>query len=148
MNELHPQADHAMLFLTRRFNVLQSSSASHLEFSKEYVVEVKTGDQPGSGSDSHIFIEIFGTRGSSGERPLTFSDKLNAFERGQTDVFQVTTNILLLLLLLLLLYRVADGRVSGDYWLVLRRPAPPLVPMPMLIAPCLHHGLSFIDTRP
>jgi hypothetical protein len=50
---------------------------------------VTTGNQPGSATDSYIFLDIFGTKGTSGERPLNFSDKLNAFERGQTDVFQL-----------------------------------------------------------
>ena len=78
-----------MLFLTRRFNVLQKSLVQQAHFSKDYVVEVTTGNQPGSATDSYIFLDIFGTKGTSGERPLNFSDKLNAFERAQTDVFQL-----------------------------------------------------------
>ena len=89
LTELHPQADHAMLFLTRRSDVLQGAAIKSSDFSKEYIVEVTTGDQPGSGTDSNIFVELVGARGASGERQLAFSDKLNAFERGQADVFQL-----------------------------------------------------------
>ena len=90
VKELAPRADLALLFLTRRVNVSKGRSAPIGQLlSKEYFVEVKTGVGPNCGTDSHIDIEIVGTNGTSGERSLTYSDKANAFESGQCDVFSL-----------------------------------------------------------
>ncbi|XP_047236335.1 lipoxygenase homology domain-containing protein 1 isoform X3 [Girardinichthys multiradiatus] len=55
-----------------------------------YEVCVFTGDMMGAGTDANVYINIYGENGDTGERPLSNSDNLNKFERGQEDVFIVT----------------------------------------------------------
>ncbi len=63
-----------------------------------YEVTVYTGDRPGAGTDANVqtflffslnqvFIDIFGTDGSTGKRQLDNPD--NNFERNKKDVFKV-----------------------------------------------------------
>ncbi|MEQ2279977.1 hypothetical protein AMECASPLE_014829, partial [Ameca splendens] len=54
-----------------------------------YEVCVFTGDMMGAGTDTNVYINIYGENGDTGERPLSNSDNLNKFERGQEDVFIV-----------------------------------------------------------
>ena len=49
----------------------------------EYVVRVKTGDKSGAGTDSDVFITLFGEQGDTGERELARSQHMNKFERNQ-----------------------------------------------------------------
>lgn len=51
-----------------------------------YTIYVRTGDDPDAGTDSSIFIQIFGTTGQSEEILLPARD-LFAFEAGGTDKF-------------------------------------------------------------
>lgn len=53
----------------------------------QYRVIVKTGDQRGAGTDSNVFLTIYGSKGDSGERPLDTS--ANNFERAMTDTFLI-----------------------------------------------------------
>ncbi|GLC44364.1 hypothetical protein PLESTF_000049800 [Pleodorina starrii] len=53
-----------------------------------YRVLVKTSDLRGAGTDSDVFLTIYGPKGDTGERPL--DNNANNFERGQTDTFILT----------------------------------------------------------
>uniref|UniRef100_A0A8B9L468 Lipoxygenase homology domains 1b n=1 Tax=Astyanax mexicanus TaxID=7994 RepID=A0A8B9L468_ASTMX len=55
-----------------------------------YELSVFTGDMMGVGTDAHVFINIYGEKGDTGERPLKKSNNVNKFERGQEDVFSIT----------------------------------------------------------
>ena len=52
----------------------------------KYEVVVVTGDVKHAGTDANIFINIYGTNGDTGKRPLTQKFR-NLFERNQTDKF-------------------------------------------------------------
>uniref|UniRef100_A0A3B3CLJ0 Lipoxygenase homology PLAT domains 1b n=1 Tax=Oryzias melastigma TaxID=30732 RepID=A0A3B3CLJ0_ORYME len=52
----------------------------------KYGVIVITGDVKGAGTDSNVFITIYGVNGDSGRRELKKKFR-NLFERGQTDSF-------------------------------------------------------------
>ena len=47
------------------------------------MVHVKTGDKSGAGTDSDVFIALFGEKGDTGERELQRSEHINKFERNQ-----------------------------------------------------------------
>jgi hypothetical protein len=51
----------------------------------EYTVRVCTGDKTGAGTDSTIFVTIFGASGQLAEQRLNGLISGNAFERNQTD---------------------------------------------------------------
>uniref|UniRef100_A0A4W4F748 PLAT domain-containing protein n=1 Tax=Electrophorus electricus TaxID=8005 RepID=A0A4W4F748_ELEEL len=55
-----------------------------------YDVNVFTGNMWGAGTDSKVYITIFGEKGDTGERRLKRSNNFNKFERGQTDTFSIT----------------------------------------------------------
>jgi hypothetical protein len=91
--ELAPRADLANLFLIRTNNVSNPSSLIIAQLlSHEYIIEIKTGTSPNAGTKAQIYIEIVGTNGTSGEKPLVYSDKANKFESGQTDTFSLACN--------------------------------------------------------
>jgi PLAT/LH2 domain len=50
-----------------------------------YQVSIKTGDKVGAGTDSNIFMTIYGDRGQTGEIRLNGLLSGNAFERNQID---------------------------------------------------------------
>ena len=50
---------------------------------KQYQVKLYTGDKPGAGCDSNIFLAIFGDRGDTGEKEVDKSNNFNKFERNQ-----------------------------------------------------------------
>jgi hypothetical protein len=52
-----------------------------------YEVRVHTGDKSGAGTDSNVFLTIYGLAGDSGERELRKSDHANKFERNQVILF-------------------------------------------------------------
>jgi len=55
-----------------------------------YMVAVQTGFRLGAGTDSKVFVQLYGSEGESAEVPLeTALFHANMFERGQTDVFMV-----------------------------------------------------------
>ncbi|XP_074992847.1 lipoxygenase homology domain-containing protein 1-like [Calonectris borealis] len=55
-----------------------------------YEVHVLTGNVWGAGTDSNVFLSIYGVgRGDTGERQLKRSNNLNKFEKGQVDVFTI-----------------------------------------------------------
>uniref|UniRef100_U3IT73 Lipoxygenase homology PLAT domains 1 n=1 Tax=Anas platyrhynchos platyrhynchos TaxID=8840 RepID=U3IT73_ANAPP len=55
-----------------------------------YEVHVLTGTVWGAGTDSNVFLSIYGVgRGDTGERQLKRSNNLNKFEKGQVDVFTI-----------------------------------------------------------
>ncbi|XP_065836583.1 lipoxygenase homology domain-containing protein 1-like [Oscarella lobularis] len=55
-----------------------------------YRVSVFTGDVRGAGTDSNVFLTLYGEEGDSGERKLQKSQThMNKFERGQEDVFRI-----------------------------------------------------------
>ncbi|XP_074659812.1 lipoxygenase homology domain-containing protein 1-like [Tubulanus polymorphus] len=57
---------------------------------KNYEVEVYTGDKKHAGTDAHVFLNLFGEQGDTGERPLKHSlENQNKFERGKTDKFLI-----------------------------------------------------------
>ncbi|KAG8456825.1 hypothetical protein GDO86_002563 [Hymenochirus boettgeri] len=53
-----------------------------------YVIQVKTSDVSGAGTDANVFLIFFGENGDSGNLALKQSNKSNKFERGQMDVFR------------------------------------------------------------
>ncbi len=53
----------------------------------KYLLEVKTWDIRGAGTDSNVFAQLFGKNGDSGDRKLESSG--NNFERGHTDKFGI-----------------------------------------------------------
>ncbi|KAI4894673.1 hypothetical protein NFI96_015585 [Prochilodus magdalenae] len=55
-----------------------------------YEVSVFTGNMLGAGTDAHVYVNIYGEKGDTGERPLKKSNNLNKFERGQEDDFSIT----------------------------------------------------------
>ncbi|XP_076450682.1 LOW QUALITY PROTEIN: lipoxygenase homology domain-containing protein 1-like [Babylonia areolata] len=55
----------------------------------EYTVHVKTGDEFGAGTDSSVFVTLYGEKGDTGERQLKESNNRNKFERKQEDVFSI-----------------------------------------------------------
>lgn len=57
----------------------------------DYKVDVVTGDESGAGTDSNVFITVYGENGDTGERQLkeTIDDKRNKFERNQKDEFVI-----------------------------------------------------------
>lgn len=55
-----------------------------------YQVSVHTADKRGAGTDANVFINMFGERGDTGDRPLLKSStNRNKFERKQIDEFIV-----------------------------------------------------------
>jgi lipoxygenase homology domain-containing protein 1 len=50
------------------------------------VVRVKTGDKGSAGTDSDVFVTLFGEKGDTGERELARSEHINKFERNQVRV--------------------------------------------------------------
>ncbi|TKS84776.1 Lipoxygenase -like proteiny domain-containing protein 1 [Collichthys lucidus] len=55
-----------------------------------YIVQVKTSDHGGAGTDANVWIIIFGENGDSGTLALKESTKSNKFERKQLDTFSFT----------------------------------------------------------
>ena len=50
----------------------------------KYAVKVHTGKKAGAGTDADVFLNIFGSQGDTGDRPLTRSaTNKNKFESGQ-----------------------------------------------------------------
>lgn len=58
--------------------------ATHLT---EYVVNVKTSDRFGAGTDAKVFLQLFGDLGTSEVFSLHHSNNVNKFERNQLDRF-------------------------------------------------------------
>ena len=55
-----------------------------------YVVSVKTGDVRGAGTDSNVFLKIFGTKEDTGTLQLRQSENAwDKFERNRTDQFKL-----------------------------------------------------------
>lgn len=51
-----------------------------------YPVHVHTAKKTGAGTDSNVFLNIFGSQGDTGERPLMFSKtNRNKFEKGNVS---------------------------------------------------------------
>ena len=55
-----------------------------------YSVAVSTSDLTGAGTDSNVFLTVYGENGDSGERALRKSDNMNKFERAQVSVSVLT----------------------------------------------------------
>ncbi|CAL1540914.1 unnamed protein product [Lymnaea stagnalis] len=55
----------------------------------KYYVTVYTGRDPGSETNAPIYINMFGDLGDSGKRQLRVSNKAKAFQRGQSDTFEL-----------------------------------------------------------
>lgn len=58
-----------------------------------YHIAVKTGDIPGSSSDSNVFVKLYGEKGDTSKMMLLVSDNNlgNYFETGRIDIFTVET---------------------------------------------------------
>lgn len=75
--------------------VLESSSLSS---GSTYTVTVVTGSEPGSGTNSSVFITLIGQNGESNEVPLFVVNAIqpafpDLFETSHTDTFNVVSNI-------------------------------------------------------
>ncbi len=57
-----------------------------------YEFEIKTGDQSGAGTDSNIFLVLYGEYGETSEVRLNGHISGNAFERNKTDKFKIDMN--------------------------------------------------------
>ena len=59
----------------------------------KYTAKVYTGKKSGAGTDANVFLNIFGTQGDTGERPLQKSaTNKNKFEKGNVSVYcRITT---------------------------------------------------------
>ncbi|XP_070707153.1 lipoxygenase homology domain-containing protein 1 [Pempheris klunzingeri] len=53
-----------------------------------YIIQVKTSDVAGAGTDANVWIIIFGENGDSGTLALKECNKSNKFERKQVDTFR------------------------------------------------------------
>ncbi|XP_019909049.2 lipoxygenase homology domain-containing protein 1 isoform X3 [Esox lucius] len=53
-----------------------------------YIIQVKTSDIGGAGTDANVWIIVFGECGDTGTLALKECQKSNKFERKQTDVFR------------------------------------------------------------
>ncbi|XP_075441794.1 lipoxygenase homology domain-containing protein 1 isoform X2 [Ascaphus truei] len=53
-----------------------------------YIIQVKTSDVSGAGTDANVLLIIFGENGDTGTLALKQSDNSNKFERNQMDVFR------------------------------------------------------------
>ncbi|CAG9460469.1 unnamed protein product [Pedinophyceae sp. YPF-701] len=58
---------------------------------RQYRLRVFTSDVRGAGTDSDVFVNLYGSRGCSGERQLD-TGLHNDFERGQVDTFFLDTD--------------------------------------------------------
>ena len=59
-----------------------------------FYVEVKTQDASKAGTDSNIYLTIYGTKGNTGEINLgTYAGDGNDFERGDLDCFNIGYNV-------------------------------------------------------
>ncbi|KPP63401.1 lipoxygenase-like domain-containing protein 1-like, partial [Scleropages formosus] len=56
--------------------------------STTYIIQVKTSDIAGAGTDANVFLIIFGENGDTGKMALKECNKTNKFERKQTDTFR------------------------------------------------------------
>ena len=55
-------------------------------------MHVKTGDVRSAGTDSSVFLKIFGSKGDTDSLKLRASESGgNKFERGRTDLFKLET---------------------------------------------------------
>ncbi|XP_062291185.1 lipoxygenase homology domain-containing protein 1 [Scomber scombrus] len=52
-----------------------------------YIIQVKTSDVTGAGTDANVWVIIFGENGDTGTLALKECNKSNKFERKQTDTF-------------------------------------------------------------
>ncbi|XP_043937953.1 lipoxygenase homology domain-containing protein 1 isoform X2 [Protopterus annectens] len=66
---------------------LLCEGGSDLTVENTYEVHVFTGNVMGAGTDSNVFINIYGELGDTGQRHLKKSQHLNKFEKGQEDKF-------------------------------------------------------------
>ena len=57
----------------------------------DYHVTVKTGDDPLAGTDSNVFLQMFGEEGQSKKFLLRDEGDENKFGRGKTDKFVIRT---------------------------------------------------------
>ncbi|XP_041436582.1 lipoxygenase homology domain-containing protein 1 [Xenopus laevis] len=55
-----------------------------------YIIQVKTSDVSGAGTDANVFLIIFGENGDSGPLALKQSNNSNKFEKGKSDLFRFT----------------------------------------------------------
>ena len=53
-----------------------------------YHLAIKTGDEKNAGTDSSVWVQVYGDKGDTGHVQLKKSGMMeNLFERGQTDYF-------------------------------------------------------------
>lgn len=58
-----------------------------------YEVSVYTGSKRGAGTDANVFLNIFGQRGDTGERPLSKSKtNMNKFEKNEVSYLFIAFN--------------------------------------------------------
>nr|XP_055024965.1 lipoxygenase homology domain-containing protein 1 isoform X1 [Misgurnus anguillicaudatus] len=53
-----------------------------------YIIQVKTSDVNGAGTDANVFLIVFGENGDTGTLALKESGNRNKFERKQVDIFR------------------------------------------------------------
>jgi hypothetical protein len=56
----------------------------------DYVVDVVTANKLGAGTDSNVYLNIYGEKGETGKIHLKKStNNKDAFEKGKTDIFEI-----------------------------------------------------------
>ncbi|CAG2226149.1 RP1 [Mytilus edulis] len=78
-----------------------------------YHVILTTGKEPGSETDSNVYINIAGEKGDTGRRMLLQSNNVSKFKVGQTDIFHVEAVSLGVLQKLTIGH---DGTMAGQGW--------------------------------
>ena len=58
----------------------------------EYEVVTVTGDVKGAGTDSNVYVTLFGMRGTTKKMPLVPRTGVDPFERGNSDIFTFKCN--------------------------------------------------------
>ncbi|XP_053323874.1 lipoxygenase homology domain-containing protein 1-like [Spea bombifrons] len=82
----------------------------------DYEIHVYTGSVSSAGSESTVFIKLFGTRGDSGKRKLHKSQNQTIkFQKGQVDIFRIQA---ISLGFLQKIQISQDGLEQGDGWLL------------------------------
>lgn len=77
-----------------------------------YEVSVFTGDMWGAGTDAHVYINVYGENGDTGERPLKKSNKLNKFECDQVSQTYILNDFDLLLMLFVIAFSFTALRLA------------------------------------
>jgi hypothetical protein len=89
----------------RRFLCPTPASERRRTMPTTYRITTRTGAVEYAGTDSYVYITLFGDKGNSGERLLDNAD--NNFERGRADVFSIEMRDI---------GEIKRVRIKNQYW--------------------------------